>query len=67
MLLVIMREFMERKSSDKFLIGALRILSHNIKTDDGVVNMCLLESADRMEELSELVAKYKQAENAKNQ
>ncbi len=39
------------RSSTETIIGALRVLSVDIQTDDGVVNSCLREAADRMEEL----------------
>ena len=41
------------KSSTKTIIGALRILSNDIQSGDGVANACLWEAADRMEELSD--------------
>lgn len=39
-------------SSTETLISALRILANEIETDDGIVNACLLEAADRLETLS---------------
>lgn len=41
------------KSSTQTLISALRILASEIKTEDGIINSCLLEAADRLLELSE--------------
>lgn len=40
------------RSDDKTLIGALRVLARDIQTDDGVINACLGEAAERLEELS---------------
>lgn len=40
------------KSSTETLISALRILAEDIQSDDGVVNQCILEAADRLEELN---------------
>jgi hypothetical protein len=37
------------RSSTETIIGALRVLSQDIVTDDNVVSMCLREAADRME------------------
>ena len=39
------------KSKTESLISALRVLSRDIQTDDGVVNACLEEAAGRLEEL----------------
>jgi hypothetical protein len=39
------------KSSTETLIKALRILSEHVETDDGVFNVALAESADRLEDL----------------
>lgn len=41
------------KTNDKTLIEALRILARDIETDDGVVNACLHEAANRLEELTQ--------------
>lgn len=41
-----------RKSDTDTIIGALRVLARDIQTDDGVVNACLSEAAERLEELS---------------
>jgi hypothetical protein len=40
------------KSSTQTLIAALRVLAQDIETEDGIVNSCLLEAADRLRELS---------------
>ena len=40
------------KTDDETLISALRILAAGIKTDDGVVNACIAEAANRLEELT---------------
>jgi len=42
------------KTDDTTLISALRILAAKIETDDGVVNACIAEAADRLEELTAL-------------
>jgi len=39
-------------SSTETLISALRILANEIETDDNVVNVCLLEASNRLEDLS---------------
>lgn len=41
-----------KKSSDKTLIEALRILANDIQSDDGVANACIREAADRLQFLS---------------
>ena len=40
------------KSSTETIIGALRVLARDIQTDDGVINACLSEAAERLEEMS---------------
>lgn len=47
------------KSSTETIITALRVLARDIQTDDGAVNACLSEAAERLEELSILVDQYK--------
>lgn len=42
------------KSSTETLITALEKLSEDIQTDDGVVNACLQEAAQRLRELHEV-------------
>ena len=39
------------KTKTKTLIKALRILSRDIESDDGVANACVAEAADRLEEI----------------
>jgi len=39
------------KSSDEVLISALKILSKDIYCEDGIATTCILEAADRIEEL----------------
>jgi hypothetical protein len=39
------------KTKSKTLIKALRILSEDVQSDDGVANACIAEAADRIEEL----------------
>lgn len=41
------------RSDTKTIIGTLEILAHDIQTDDGVANSCLMEAAQRLRELSE--------------
>ena len=40
-----------KKKNSKTLIKALRILSDDVQSDDGVANACIAEAADRIEEL----------------
>jgi hypothetical protein len=40
------------RSSTEAIIGALRVLARDIETDDGVINACLNEAAERLRELS---------------
>lgn len=42
------------KSDDKTLIAALRILSRDIQSEDGVANACIAEAANRIEELTQV-------------
>jgi hypothetical protein len=43
----------ERRTPDATLISALRILARDIQSGDGCANACLLETAQRLEELVE--------------
>lgn len=43
------------RSKTTTLIQAMRILSKDIQSEDGVANAAIAEAADRMEELLELV------------
>lgn len=38
------------KSTTETIIGALRVLARDIKTEDGVINACLDEAAERLEQ-----------------
>ena len=40
-----------KKNNSKTLIKALRILSDDVQSDDGVANACIAEATDRIEEL----------------
>jgi len=40
-------------SSTPTIIAALQILARDIETEDGIVNACLIEAADRLHELSQ--------------
>lgn len=40
-----------KKNNSKTLIKALRILSEDVQSDDGVANACIVEAANRIEEL----------------
>lgn len=46
-----------KKTPDSILISALRTLAADIQSEDGVANAAIAEAADRLEELSLLVAK----------
>jgi hypothetical protein len=39
------------KTETKTLVAALRILSRNIDSEDGIANSCIEEAANRLEEL----------------
>jgi hypothetical protein len=43
----------DRRTPDATLISALRILARDIQSGDGCANACLLEAAQRLEELIE--------------
>ena len=43
----------DRRTDDATLIAALRILARDIQSGDGCANACLLEAAQRLEELVE--------------
>jgi len=40
-------------SSTPTIIAALQVLARDIETKDGIVNACLIEAADRLQELSQ--------------
>lgn len=40
------------KSTTKTIIASLEILAEEIQTEDGIINACLLEAAERLRELS---------------
>lgn len=42
----------ETRSTTETLVTALRILSRDIQSDDGVANAAIAEAADRLEELA---------------
>lgn len=42
-----------RKSDDKTLIAALRILVRDIRSEDGIANACIAEAAMRLQELTQ--------------
>lgn len=48
------------KPKSKTLVKALRILSEDIQSDDGVANACIAEAADRIEELEAKVSELNQ-------
>ena len=51
------------RSDTETIISALRILANDIQSEEGVANACILEAADRMEELcSELLFQKQLAE-----
>lgn len=43
------------RSSTEVIIGALRILARDIKSQDGFANACIDEAADRLEELLTII------------
>jgi uncharacterized protein Yka (UPF0111/DUF47 family) len=45
------------RSSTETLIKAMRILSQDIQSDDGVVNAAIAEAAERLEEQQERIKK----------
>ena len=52
------------RTKTETLIAAMRILSQNIESDDGIANATIAEAADRIEELfSELIFQKRLAEN----
>jgi len=48
------------KTNSKTLIKALRILSEDVQSDDGVANACIAEAANRIEELELKVSELNQ-------
>jgi len=48
------------KNNSKTLIKALRILSEDVQSDDGVANACIAEAANRIEELEAKVSELNQ-------
>lgn len=51
------------RTKTETLIAAMRILSHDIESDDGIANAAIAEAADRMQELcSELLFQKRLAE-----
>jgi len=48
------------KTKSKTLIKALRILSEDVQSDDGVANACIAEAANRIEELEDKVSELNQ-------
>ena len=48
------------KTKNKTLIKALRILSEDVQSDDGVANACIAEAANRIEELEAKVSELNQ-------
>jgi hypothetical protein len=48
------------KTNSKTLIKALRILSEDVQSDDGVANACIAEAANRIEELEAKVSELNQ-------
>jgi hypothetical protein len=47
-------------SETSVLVKALRILAEDIQSDDGVANACIYEAAERIQQLSDQLAKWKQ-------
>jgi hypothetical protein len=46
------------KTSNETLVSALRILSKDIQSEDGIANACIAEAADRIEELAAKISEY---------
>lgn len=46
---------MSNRTDTKTLIEALKLLSQEIYSEDGVANACILEGAQRLQELSDLL------------
>lgn len=40
------------RTPNDILISALRILAEDIQSEDGIANACIVEAADRIEELT---------------
>lgn len=49
------------KTSRETLVKALRVLSREVISDDGVANACIAEAADRIEELEAEITQLKVA------
>jgi hypothetical protein len=47
-------------SENTVLVKALRILAEDIQSDDGVANVCIYEAAERIQQLSDQLTKWKQ-------
>lgn len=44
------------RSDTKTIIDAMRILARDVESDDGIANAAMLEAADKLEELNELLS-----------
>jgi hypothetical protein len=53
-------EKVKMKTKSNTLIKALRILSEDVQSDDGVANACIAEAANRIEELEAKVSELNQ-------
>ena len=51
------------RTDTKTLIAAMRILSQDIESNDGIANAAIAEAADRMEELDRICNQIYVAEN----
>jgi hypothetical protein len=47
-------------SENTVLVKALRILAEDVQSDDGVANVCIYEAAERIQQLSDQLTKWKQ-------
>jgi cell shape-determining protein MreC len=52
------------RTSTETLIAAMRILSQDIQSDDGVANSAIAEAAQRLEEQRERIAQLEQENDA---
>ena len=52
------------KTSTETLIAAMRILSQDIQSDDGVANTAIAEAADRLEEQQKRITQLEQENDA---
>ncbi len=54
---------MNRRSSTETIIAALKILSVEIQSGNGIANAAIAEAADRMKEMAEKIRKLEGGKN----